>query len=68
MSKTLRTNPVAIQAAPSNTIPDDIANLLQELGIPDKEGQQKVYDFFYFLGKIVYQISQYEKETELRKD
>ena len=63
-----KTNLVATQAAPSNTIPDDIANLLQELGIPDKEGQQIVYDFFYFLGIIVFQISQYEKEKELRKD
>ena len=62
-----RTNLVATHEAP-NTIPDDIANLLQEVGIQDKEAQQKVYDYFFFLGKIVYQLIQYEKEKELRKD
>lgn len=58
------TNPVAIQEAPNNTIPDDIANLLQGVGVIDKEAQKKVYDYFYVLGKIIYKIIQYEKEKD----
>ena len=43
----------------------DYAEQLNQLGITDEKQQKKVLEFFYTLGKIIYQINVgcYEKEN-----